>query len=64
MKNSAKGSFLLLLALLATSALARSSDKVLLKDVQALTLRKDRQTTHRRVAPVPQVRPRTSNQPV
>jgi hypothetical protein len=50
-----KGHLLLILAVLLTTALARS-DKVLLKDVQALTLRKDRLTTHRRVAAVPQVR--------
>ena len=49
-------------ALVATSALItgsealRSGQKIKLSNVQSLTLRKDKQTSHRRVSAIPQVR--------
>ena len=52
-----------LLAVLAATLLATTvqgfgsgDKKVLLRNIQTLTLRKDHKTTHRRVAAVPQVR--------
>jgi hypothetical protein len=52
------------LALLATALFAATiegfggaSNKVLLQNVQTLTLRKDKLTSHRRVSAIPQVRP-------
>lgn len=46
-------------ALLAASGVEalRSGSKVKLSNVQSLTLRKDAQTSHRRVDAIPQVRP-------
>lgn len=51
-------SFLAALALLATSADAKAKprDAILLSQVESLTLRADRQTTHRRVPAVPQLK--------
>jgi selenophosphate synthase len=42
-------------ALFAIHTHARTENKVLLRNVQSLTLRKDKWTTHRRVSAVPQV---------
>jgi hypothetical protein len=42
-------------ALLSGAVAGRSADKVLLRDVSALTLRRGEFTTHRRVSPVPQL---------
>jgi SOCE-associated regulatory factor of calcium homoeostasis len=56
-----------LLALLATALFAATiegfggaSKKVLLQNVQTLTLRKDKLTSHRRVSAIPQVRPEST----
>lgn len=53
-------SLLAALALLATSADAKAKakprDSILLSQVESLTLRADRQTTHRRVPAVPQLK--------
>lgn len=51
-------SFSAALALLATSADAKAKprDAILLSKVESLTLRADRQTTHRRVPAVPQLK--------
>lgn len=38
----------------------KTPEKILLSNVKTLTLRKDLQTTHNRVSPIPQVRPRFS----
>jgi len=57
MKLSTSSWFLLAVAklLLSVPASALGDKKVLLRNVQSLTLRKDHKTTHRRVAAVPQV---------